>query len=82
MLMLMLAAVVEAFWSSSQAIPVAVKYGVGVGGWLLVAAYLGLAGRSRDLTVKQPLYPAGWRGATTRGRNGNRNTAQDQPDGD
>jgi uncharacterized membrane protein SpoIIM required for sporulation len=82
MLMLILAAVVEAFWSSSQAIPVALKYGVGVGGWLLVAAYLGLAGRSSDLRVKPPLYPAGWRGATTRGGNGNRNTDQDQPDGD
>ncbi len=46
-LMLVLAAVVEAFWSSSTLLPPAVKYAVGGAGWLLVAAYLGLAGRSR-----------------------------------
>lgn len=45
-LMLLLAAIVEAFWSSSPA-PAPVKYGVGLAGWVLVAAYLGLAGRER-----------------------------------
>jgi hypothetical protein len=44
-LMLLLAAVVEAFWSSSPVIPPGIKYAVGALGWLLVAAYLGLAGR-------------------------------------
>ncbi len=46
MLMLLLAAVVEAFWSSSPVIPPSIKYAVGALGWLLVAAYLGLAGRA------------------------------------
>jgi uncharacterized membrane protein SpoIIM required for sporulation len=44
-LMLVLAAVVEAFWSGSGA-PAGVKYGVGLLGWILVILYLGLAGRS------------------------------------
>ncbi|MCG6942269.1 MAG: stage II sporulation protein M [Thiohalocapsa sp.] len=44
-LMLVLAAVVEAFWSGNTAVPPPVKYAVGATGWLLVAAYLGLAGR-------------------------------------
>jgi len=82
MLMLILAAVVEAFWSSSQAIPVAVKYGIGAGGWLLVVAYLGLAGRSLDLPAKQPPQLAGWRSAMPLGRDGNRDTDQDRPHGD
>jgi uncharacterized membrane protein SpoIIM required for sporulation len=47
MLMLLLAAVVEAFWSSSRDIAPEVKYAAGIAGWLLVAAYLGMAGRGR-----------------------------------
>ncbi len=43
-IMLLLAAVVEAFWSSGPA-PAPVKYGVGVAGWLLLGLYLTLAGR-------------------------------------
>ncbi len=43
-LMDLLAAVLEAFWSGGGA-PSGVKYGVGVLGWVLVALYLGLAGR-------------------------------------
>jgi len=43
--MLVLAAVVEAFWSSNAAIAPQVKYLAGAAGWMLVAAYLGLAGR-------------------------------------
>jgi uncharacterized membrane protein SpoIIM required for sporulation len=43
-ILLVLAAVVEAFWSAGAA-PAAVKYGVGALGWVLVALYLGLAGR-------------------------------------
>ncbi|MFD2111149.1 stage II sporulation protein M [Thiorhodococcus fuscus] len=45
-LMLLLAAVVEAFWSSGPA-PSVVKYAVGAAGWILVALYLTLAGRGR-----------------------------------
>jgi uncharacterized membrane protein SpoIIM required for sporulation len=45
MLMLLLAAAVEAFWSSSTAIASPIKYGVGGIGWVIVIAYLGLAGR-------------------------------------
>ena len=47
-ILLLLAAVVEAFWSAGSA-PSAVKYGVGALGWLLVAAYLGLAGREAEV---------------------------------
>ena len=43
-LMLLLAAVVEAFWSASGA-AAGVKYAVGVLGWVAVMAYFGLAGR-------------------------------------
>jgi uncharacterized membrane protein SpoIIM required for sporulation len=45
MLLLLLAAVIEAFWSASTAIPPPAKYLAGTCGWLLVAAYLLLAGR-------------------------------------
>jgi uncharacterized membrane protein SpoIIM required for sporulation len=48
MLLLVLAAVVEAFWSGNTGVPPAVKYGVGAAGWALVAAYLGLAGRGGE----------------------------------
>ncbi|EXJ13358.1 stage II sporulation protein M [Imhoffiella purpurea] len=43
-LMLLFAAVIEAFWSSGPA-PASVKYGVGAAGWILVVLYLALAGR-------------------------------------
>lgn len=46
-LMLLFAAVVEAFWSSGPAAP-GLKYGVGGVGWLLVAVYLIAAGRGAD----------------------------------
>ena len=45
--MLLIAAFIEAFWSSSQAIPPVVKYAVGALLWLGVAAYLLRMGRSR-----------------------------------
>lgn len=45
--MLLIAAFIEAFWSSSQAIPPAVKYAVGALLWLGVAAYLLRMGRAR-----------------------------------
>ncbi len=47
MVFLMIAAFIEAYWSSSTGISPWVKYAVGAALWLLVAAYLGLAGRNR-----------------------------------
>ncbi len=44
-ILLVFAAVVEAFWSAGSA-PTTLKYAVGILGWALVAAYLGLAGRT------------------------------------
>ncbi len=46
-LMLVCAAFIEAFWSSSRLDP-AIKYSVAGLNWLLVAAYLLMAGRSRN----------------------------------
>jgi hypothetical protein len=46
--MTFLAAFVEAFWSPNRAMPVAVKYGVGVAMWLLLTGYFLYAGRARD----------------------------------
>lgn len=43
--MLVIAAAVEAFWSSARWVPSAVKYGVALACWLLVFAYLGWQGR-------------------------------------
>lgn len=43
-LMLVIAAGIEAFWSPRR-LPHALKYGVGAGLWLLVATWLGVAGR-------------------------------------
>jgi uncharacterized membrane protein SpoIIM required for sporulation len=44
-LMLTIAAFLEAFWSSSQTLPIATKVGVGAMLWLLVLTYLFSAGR-------------------------------------
>lgn len=43
--LLVLAAFIEAFWSSNRAIPAEIKYAVGAAGWLLVVLYLTRAGR-------------------------------------
>jgi len=43
--LLLLAAFIEAFWSSNRAIPAEIKYAVGIAGWLLVILYLTLVGR-------------------------------------
>lgn len=43
--LLLLAAFVEAFWSSSSTLPNSVRYGVGGLCWVAVIAYLSLAGR-------------------------------------
>ncbi|VUD69180.1 hypothetical protein TDB9533_04546 [Thalassocella blandensis] len=48
--MLLIAAFLEAFWSSSSTLPIAVKYGVGSVFWLLVVAYILFAGRHRYAT--------------------------------
>jgi uncharacterized membrane protein SpoIIM required for sporulation len=45
--LLLIAAAVEAFWSSARWIAPAVKYGVGGACWVLVLAYLGWQGRPR-----------------------------------
>jgi uncharacterized membrane protein SpoIIM required for sporulation len=47
MLFLLIAAFIEAYWSSTTAIAPWVKYLVGAGLWLLVATYLTFAGRTR-----------------------------------
>ena len=47
MLFLLIAAFIEAYWSSTTQILPWIKYGVGAVLWLLVAAYLTLAGRTR-----------------------------------
>ncbi|MGV8917380.1 MAG: stage II sporulation protein M [Pseudomonas sp.] len=47
MLFLLIAAFVEAYWSSMSAIQAQTKYLVGAGLWVLVALYLTLAGRTR-----------------------------------
>lgn len=51
--MLLVAALVEGFWSPSGA-PSLVKYGVGGFLWLLVVVYLALAGRGRDEHLAEP----------------------------
>lgn len=43
--LLLLAAAIEAFWSSSHHLPAAVRYGCGGAGWLLLTVYLLGAGR-------------------------------------
>jgi uncharacterized membrane protein SpoIIM required for sporulation len=43
--MLIVAAAVEAFWSSAQWVPVTVKYGVAAACWLVVFGYFALQGR-------------------------------------
>ena len=43
--MLLVAAFIEAFWSSTQSIPAAVKYSVSGVLWTLVALWLGIGGR-------------------------------------
>ena len=47
MLMLALAAVVEAFWSSTPAIAPAIKYAVGAASWVAVLSYFSFSGRAR-----------------------------------
>jgi uncharacterized membrane protein SpoIIM required for sporulation len=46
--MLLVAAFIEAFWSSTQSIPAWIKFGVSGALWLLVLAWLWRGGRDRD----------------------------------
>ena len=50
-LMLLIAAFIEAFWSSNSALPLHIKYGVGACLWLLVFCYLAFAGKSHTIKV-------------------------------
>jgi len=45
--MLLVAAFIEAFWSSSKTVPPEVRYAVGAALWVAVFAWLGLSGRAR-----------------------------------
>jgi len=45
-LMLVIAAFIEAFWSSSTSVPMEIKYGVGATCWLFVIVYFVFSGRS------------------------------------
>ncbi len=53
--MLVMAAGIEAFWSSARWIAPAVKYGVGAACWALVIGYLGWQGRPRGVKPARPL---------------------------
>ena len=57
--LLLVAAAVEAFWSSARWVPPAVKYGVGGACWLMVLAYLGWQGRPRAGTAAMKERHAG-----------------------
>jgi uncharacterized membrane protein SpoIIM required for sporulation len=46
--LLVIAAAIEAFWSSARWVPAPVKYATGIAGWLLVLAWLLGAGRRRE----------------------------------
>jgi len=47
-IMLLVAAFLEAFWSSSSAIPVLIKYSVGISLWVLLLFYFCFVGRQRN----------------------------------
>lgn len=49
--MMLIAAFIEAFWSSKASLPIAVKVGVGAMLWLVVLSYLFFAGRSHRRTA-------------------------------
>jgi uncharacterized membrane protein SpoIIM required for sporulation len=51
--MFVIAAALEAFWSSARWVPQTVKFGVGAGCWLVVIAYLVFQGRSRNATAPE-----------------------------
>jgi uncharacterized membrane protein SpoIIM required for sporulation len=47
-LLLVLAAVIEAFWSSRHQFPPALRYGAGAAGWILLLGYFLFAGRGAE----------------------------------
>jgi uncharacterized membrane protein SpoIIM required for sporulation len=47
-LLLALAAVIEAFWSSRHQLPPALRYGAGAAGWILLLGYFLFAGRGAE----------------------------------
>jgi uncharacterized membrane protein SpoIIM required for sporulation len=47
-LMLLVAACIEAFWSSRFELPPVMRYGAGIAGWVLVIFYFVFAGRERN----------------------------------
>jgi uncharacterized membrane protein SpoIIM required for sporulation len=47
-LLLALAAVIEAFWSSRHQLPTALRYGAGAAGWVLLLCYFLFAGRGKN----------------------------------
>jgi len=47
-LMLVVAAGIEAFWSSRHGLPPVMRYGAGAAGWVLVILYFVFAGRKRE----------------------------------
>ncbi|MDR2757958.1 MAG: stage II sporulation protein M [Spirochaetaceae bacterium] len=46
-LLLVLAAAIEAFWSSRHLMPPAIRYGAGIAAWVLVVSYFTLMGREK-----------------------------------
>ena len=48
-LLFLMAAFVEAFWSSQAQMPLSIKYAVGALFWVLTVAWLGLAGRKHTV---------------------------------
>jgi len=51
-LMLIIAAVIEAFWSSKHLYPVQLRIGAGISLWIFVLLYFLLAGRKRSRNIK------------------------------
>ncbi|MBN2509189.1 MAG: stage II sporulation protein M [Spirochaetales bacterium] len=45
-IMLVIAAMIEAFWSSRHTLPLNIRYGAGAFGWLCVLMFLGFSGRT------------------------------------
>jgi len=52
-IMLFIAAVIEAFWSSRNTLPFALRVGAGAGVWLLLLFYFLFAGRKSEIREKQ-----------------------------
>jgi len=57
-LMLVLAAIIEAFWSSRYDLSAALRYGAGTAGWVFVILYFVFAG-TRRRGLPRPRFPSG-----------------------